>query len=149
MKDTELAMRLAKRCADRMYGSDRASRELGIEVSVTAPGRVSAYMTIGAAMLNGFAICHGGYIFTLADTAFAFACNAYDDLTVAAGGSIEFLRPAKEGDRLRADAVELSRSGRSGIYDVTVRNQDEVLVAVFRGRAHATGRRLLDAESDT
>lgn len=149
MTNTELAMQRAKRCADRMFGADQASRDLGIEISVTAPGKVSASMTVRASMLNGFAICHGGYIFTLADTAFAFACNAYDDLTVAAGASIKFLRPAREGDRLRADAEELSRSGRSGIYDVVVRNQADTRIAVFRGRAHATGKPLLDGKSDT
>ncbi len=140
---------LAQHCADRMYRSDQASQDLGIEITVAAPGKVSAHMIVRPPMLNGFAICHGGYIFTLADTAFAFACNAYDDLTVAAGASIEFLRPAREGDSLRADAAELSRSGRSGIYDVAVRNQDDILIAVFRGRAHATGKRLLGGESDT
>jgi acyl-CoA thioesterase len=140
---------LAQRCADRMYRSDQASQDLGIEITVTAPGKVSARMTVRPSMLNGFAICHGGYIFALADTAFAFACNAYDDLTVASGASIEFLRPAREGDRLRADAEELNRSGRSGIYDVVVRNQVDTRIAVFRGRAHATGKRLLDEKSDT
>ncbi len=149
MSKQELAKSCAERCAKRMYQSDQASRELGIDISVTAPGKVSARMTVRPSMLNGFAICHGGYIFTLADTAFAFACNAYDDLTVAAGASIEFLRPAREGDRLRADAEELSRTGRSGIYDVVVRNQDDAPIAVFRGRGHATGKRVLDEESDT
>jgi len=149
MTKQDLAQSCAKRCADRMYQSDQASRELGIDISVTAPGKVSARMTVRPSMLNGFDICHGGYIFTLADTAFAFACNAYDDVTVASGASIEFLRPAREGDRLRAEAEELSRSGRSGIYDVVVCNQDDTRIAVFRGRAHATGKRLLAGESDT
>lgn len=149
MTKPDLAKSCAQRCADQMYQSDQASRELGIDITVTAPGMVSARMTVLRSMLNGFDICHGGYIFTLADTAFAFACNAYNDLTVAAAASIEFLRPAREGDRLRADAEELSRSGRSGIYDVTVRNQDDIRIAVFRGRAHATGKPLLDGKSDT
>ncbi len=149
MTKQDLAKSCAQRCAKQMYQSDRASRELGIEITVTAPGKALATMTVRPSMLNGFAICHGGYIFTLADTAFAFACNAYDDLTVAAGASIEFLQPAREGDRLRAGAEELSRSGRSGIYDVVVRNQDDSRIAVFRGRAHATGKRLLVGESDT
>jgi acyl-CoA thioesterase len=149
MKKQDQAQNCAKQCADRMYQSDQASRELGIDISVAAPGKVSARMTVRPSMLNGFDICHGGYIFTLADTAFAFACNAYDDLTVAAGASIEFLRPARAGDQLCADAEELSRSGRSGIYDVVVRNQHDTRIAVFRGRAHATGKRLLEVESDT
>lgn len=139
----------AQHCAERMYGADRASQDLGIKITVTAPGAVTAEMTIRQGMLNGFDICHGGYIFTLADTAFAFACNAYDNLTVAAAASIEFLRPAREGDRLTADAAEIYRSGRSGLYDVVVRNQDGEQVAMFRGRAHATGKPLLAGKSDT
>ncbi|MDH4047538.1 MAG: hydroxyphenylacetyl-CoA thioesterase PaaI [Gammaproteobacteria bacterium] len=139
----------ARRCADRMYDNDRASRDLGIRVTVTAPGSVTAEMTVVKAMLNGFDVCHGGYIFTLADTAFAFACNAYDDLTVAAGASIEFLRPAVEGDQLTAVASEQSRSRRNGIYDVQVRNQHGKPVALFRGRAHATGEPLSERKSDT
>jgi acyl-CoA thioesterase len=139
----------AQHCADRMYAADRASQDLGVRIKVTAPGAVTAEMTIRPGMLNGFDICHGGYIFTLADTAFAFACNAYDNLTVAAAASIEFLHPAREGDRLTADAAEIHRSGRSGLYDVVVRNQHGEQVAVFRGRAHATGKPLLAGKSDT
>ena len=140
---------LAKRCATKMYGSDRASQDLGIDIDVVAAGTVKATMTVRASMLNGFAMCHGGYIFTLADTAFAFACNAHDNLTVAAAAGIEFLKPAHEGDRLVATAIERHRAGRSGIYDVEVRNQDKVLVALFRGRAHATGKPLASAQTDT
>jgi acyl-CoA thioesterase len=106
-------------------------------------------MTVRASMLNGFAICHGGYIFTLADTAFAFACNAHDNLTVAAAANIEFLRPVHEQDRLTAVASERHRAGRSGIYDVEVRSQDGALVALFRGRAHATGKPLMTSKTDT
>lgn len=140
---------LAKRCASRMYENDKASQDLGIGIDVVDAGRVNATMTVRASMLNGFAICHGGYIFTLADTAFAFACNAYDQLTVAAAASIEFLKPAYEGDRLAATATERHRAGRSGLYDVEVRNQDNVLVALFRGRAHATGKSLDSGKTDT
>jgi len=139
MSDIELA----ERCASRMYENDKASQDLGIEIDVVGAGKVNAAMAIRASMLNGFAICHGGYIFTLADTAFAFACNAHDNLTVAAAASIEFLKPACEGDRLVATAIERHRSGRSGIYDVEVRNQEGDIVAVFRGRAHATGKPLV------
>jgi acyl-CoA thioesterase len=142
-------LELAKRCADRMYAADEASRDFGIVISVTAPGVVKAEMTVRRSMLNGFAICHGGLIFTLADTAFAFACNAYDNVTVAAAASIEFLRPAREGDRLVAVAGELYREGRSGFYDIVVRNQSGNDVALFRGRAHATGKPLLATKSDT
>lgn len=140
---------LAKRCASRMYENDKASRELGIGIDVIDAGKVSATMTVRASMLNGFDICHGGYIFTLADTAFAFASNAHDNLAVAAAASIEFLKPAREGDRLSATAVERHRGGRSGIYDVEVHNQDKALVALFRGRAHATGKPLVSGETDT
>ena len=139
----------AQRCATRMYENDRASRDLGIEVEVTGVGAVSASMNVRRTMLNGFAICHGGFIFTLADTAFAFACNAYDNLTVAAAASIEFLRPAHENDRLTAVASESHRAGRTGVYDVEVRNQAGELVALFRGRSHATGKPLGTAETDT
>jgi acyl-CoA thioesterase len=142
-------LELAQRCADRMYAADRASRELGIEIRVIAPGTASAEMTIDARMLNGFGICHGGYIFTLADSAFAFACNAYDNVTVAAGASIEFLQPAREGERLSAVATERYRAGRRGIYEVVVRNALGQDVALFRGRAHATAKPLLMTESDT
>jgi acyl-CoA thioesterase len=140
---------LAQRCADRMYESDRASRDLGIVITVTAAGSATAEMRVQPSMLNGFDICHGGYIFTLADTAFAFACNAYDNVTVAAGASIEFLRPAKAGDVLTATATQQSRNGRSGIYDVVVTNSQGEEVAAFRGRAHASGKPLLARESDT
>jgi acyl-CoA thioesterase len=140
---------VAKRCATRMYENDKASRDLGIEIEVVGVGAVSATMKVRRSMLNGFAICHGGFIFTLADTAFAFACNAYDNLTVAAAASIEFLRPAHENDRLTAVASESHRAGRSGVYDVEVRNQAGELVALFRGRSHATGKVLGTAETDT
>lgn len=142
-------MDLAERCATRMYKNDQASQELGIDIKVVDVGKVSAAMSIRPSMLNGFAICHGGYIFTLADTAFAFACNAYDNLTVAAAASIEFLLPARQNDRLTAVASERHRARRSGIYDVEVRNQDGALVAIFRGRAHATGKSLESGETDT
>ena len=94
-------------------------------------------------MVNGFDVCHGGLLFTLADTAFAFACNAYDDLTFAAAASIDFLRPARLGDALRASAREDYRGSRSGFYTVEVRNQDDVVVAVFRGRSASKGKALL------
>jgi len=133
----------ARTCADALYAADAASRRLGIGIEVPAAGRATATMPVSAWMLNGHGLCHGGYIFTLADTAFAFACNAYDDITVAAAASIEFLRPAAAGDELTAVAREIERRGRSGIYDVEVRNQAGQRVALFRGRAFATGRPLL------
>ncbi len=101
-------------------------------------------MSITAAMVNGFGICHGGYIFTLADTAFAFACNAYDRVTVAAGASIDYLKQVHEGDALRADAREIHRGRRAGLYEVSVHKQNDELVAMFQGRSSALDRTLLN-----
>ena len=131
-------------CADRMYANDTASRALGIEVEIPETGSAVATMTVRPDMTNGFDLCHGGLIFTLADTAFAFACNAYDDVTVAGSGTVEFLRPAFEGDVLRAVALEEHRGKRSGVYAVEVVNQRDEFVALFRGRAVARGQSLLD-----
>lgn len=133
---------LARQCADRLVAHDTASRALGIAVEIPAAGEAVARMVVAATMINGFGVCHGGYLFTLADTAFAFACNAYGRVTVAAGASIDFLRPAHVGDRLEARAVEQHRGRSQGIYDVIVCNQDGRRVAVFRGRAQATDRPL-------
>jgi acyl-CoA thioesterase len=133
----------ARACADRMYVNDKASRALGIEIEIPEPGSAVASMTVREDMANGFDICHGGLIFTLADTAFAFACNAYDDVTVAGSGTVEFLRPAFVGDELRALALEEHRGKRSGVYAVEVVNQRDEFVALFRGRAVARGQSLL------
>jgi acyl-CoA thioesterase len=138
---------IAKKSRDAMWSNDLASQDLGIEVEVNAPGTSVARFEIRANMVNGHDICHGGYIFTLADTAFAFACNSYNRVTLAASGSIEFVRPGKLGDTLVAKAEEAHRGGRTGIYDVIVRNQDDALVAIFRGRSYATQQPLF--ESDT
>jgi len=134
---------LARRCAERMYGDDAASQSLGITISDVAAGTAIASMTVRDNMVNGHGICHGGYVFTLADTAFAFACNTYDDVTVAAGADISFLEPVHRGDELTATAVELSRRGRSGLYDVTVRTGAGTVVAEFRGRSRSLGRPML------
>ena len=101
-------------------------------------------MRIRPDMVNGHGICHGGLVFALADSAFAFACNSYGDNTVAAGASIEFLAPAREGDRLQANAAERWRAGRAGIYEIEVRNQRGELIALFRGRSHQIAGRLID-----
>lgn len=140
--DTDLVR--ARACAERMYADDLASQRLGIAIEVIGPGEVEATMAVREDMVNGHAICHGGYIFTLADTAFAFACNAYDRVTVAGGASIEFLAPARAGDRLRARANEVHRKGRSGVYDVRVSDSQDRLVAVFRGRSVTLDKTLLD-----
>jgi acyl-CoA thioesterase len=138
------ATTLALRCADAMYGRDLASQTLGITIDRVGAGTARARMTIRDDMLNGHRICHGGYVFTLADTAFAFACNTYDDVTVAAGADVTFLAPVQGGADLIATAVERSRRGRSGLYDVTVTTADGTVVAEFRGRSRSLGRHLLD-----
>ena len=127
-----------------MYAADLASQRLGIEISDVGPGRATASMTVRDDMVNGHGICHGGYVFTLADTAFAFACNTYDERTVAAGADVSFLEPVAAGARLTARATERSRRGRSGLYDVTVARADGVVVAEFRGRSRSMGQPLLD-----
>lgn len=133
----------AQQCAEKMYANDRASNALGIDIEILNVGEATASMHVRKDMLNGFDICHGGIIFALADTAFAFACNAYDDLTVAGGGDIEFLRPAVRGDQLRATATEEHRGRRRGIYRVEVRNQDEQLLALFHGQSVSRGEAIL------
>ncbi|PWU47859.1 hydroxyphenylacetyl-CoA thioesterase PaaI [Micromonospora sp. S4605] len=118
-----------------MFDADAASRSLGIELISAAEGAAEARMRVTGAMVNGHAIAHGGYVFLLADTAFALACNSHGPVTVAAGGEITFVRPAREGDLLIARATERTRYGRSGIYDVTVSREDGEVVAEFRGRS--------------
>ena len=125
----------ARRCADTMYANDRSSKALGIEIDIPAPGEAVATMTVRDDMVNGFDVLHGGLTFALADTAFAFACNAYDVQSFAASAQIEFLRPALRGDVLQASATEDHRGRRSGYYTVAVRNQQGELVALFRGRS--------------
>jgi acyl-CoA thioesterase len=117
-----------------MFDRDEASRSLGIELVDAGNGQATARMRVTAAMVNGHAIAHGGYLFLLADTAFACACNSHGPVTVAAGADISFLRPARAGDLLEASAKERVTSGRSGIYDVTV-TCDGAVVAEFRGRS--------------
>ena len=123
-----------------MFARDAASQSLGIRVDVPEPGQARASFVVTDKMLNGFGVCHGGFIFTLADTAFAFACNARDEVTVAAGATIDFLEAAHGGDELTATAVERRRRGRTGVYDVSVTNQSGAEIAIFRGRSHATRR---------
>jgi phenylacetic acid degradation protein PaaD len=136
-----LAQEVAARGAAEMWAGDRASQALGIEVTEVVPGRARARMTIAPSMVNGHSIAHGGYVFLLADTAFAFACNTYGEITVARSADITFLAPAREGDRLVADAVQRHRAGRNGIYDVTVRRDGSgEVVAEFRGHSRELGR---------
>jgi acyl-CoA thioesterase len=129
---------LAKHVGAGMFAADAASQSLGMSVVAMGPGYARISMTVRPDMLNGFKICHGGLITTLADSAFAFACNSSNELTLAAGIVVDFLAPAKQGDRLIAEAKEVALAGRSGIYDVTVTNQNGQIVAVLRGRSHRT-----------
>jgi len=134
--DEDLAgQALAQACADAMLGEDNASRGLGMALGRIGPGEAVMTMTVTDAMTNGHRICHGGFIFTLADSAFAFSCNSYNQRTVAQHCQVSFLKPAFCGDVLSAHALERWREGRSGIYDVAVRNQDGELVAEFRGHS--------------
>jgi phenylacetic acid degradation protein PaaD len=135
---------LARRAADALYAGDRASQMLGMLLESCEPGRAIVSMRVRADMVNGHGICHGGLIFALADSAFAFACNSYGDNTVAAGGAIEYLAPGREGDLLRATAGERWRAGRAGIYEIEVRNQRDETIALFRGRSHQIAGRLID-----
>jgi acyl-CoA thioesterase len=127
---------LAELAARTMYDNDAASQGLGARVVSVAPGLASMTMTVRADMLNGHKTCHGGFIFALADSTFAFACNSRNMATVASGCSIDYLAPAFEGDVLTAEAVEYSLAGRTGVYDVHVRNQDGKRIAIFRGRSY-------------
>jgi acyl-CoA thioesterase len=127
--------RLARQIADAMWARDRASQDLGMRVVDVGAGRACLAMTIRGDMLNGHGTCHGGFIFTLADSAFAYACNSHNHNTVAGGCTIEYLQPGRPGDLLTATAVETALSGRAGIYDVSVVNQHGELVAAFRGRS--------------
>ncbi|WP_119157619.1 hydroxyphenylacetyl-CoA thioesterase PaaI [Caldimonas tepidiphila] len=119
-----------------MFARDRAARSLGMRITAMAPGRATITMPVREDMLNGFDICHGGYITTLADTAFAYACNSYNELTVASGLAVDFVAPGREGDVLTAVAQEVSLAGRTGVYDVVVTNQRGERIALFRGRSY-------------
>jgi acyl-CoA thioesterase len=125
---------IARACAEAMWKGDDASKGLGMEIVEIKPGQAVMAMTVQPHMVNGQRICHGGFIFTLADSAFAFACNSRNERAVAAQGNITFIRPGKLGDRLVAAAREISRSGRSGIYDVRV-TAGEIVIAEFRGHS--------------
>jgi acyl-CoA thioesterase len=126
---------LARQVGNAMFAADAASRSLGMQIIAISPGYAKLSMQVCADMLNGHGIMHGGLTFTLADSAFAFACNSYNINTVAAGCSIEFLRAGKLGETLTAEAKETLLQGRHGIYDVTVTGEDGTLVAVFRGKS--------------
>jgi acyl-CoA thioesterase len=138
-------LELAKACADAMWADDQASQGLGMVVERVAPGEAVLSMTIRPDMTNGHGICHGGFIFTLADSAFAFACNTYNQRTVAQHCAVTFIRPGRRGDRLTAHAAERSRTGRSGIYDVTVRDGHGEVIAEFRGHSRTISGTLVSS----
>lgn len=130
------AMERARRVGDTMFAVDTASKDtMGMELLSCEPGRAVIRMTVQEKHLNGHQICHGGFIFTLADSTFAFACNSYNRNTVASGASIEFLKPAHAGDVLTCEGVEQILSGRHGVYDMKVTNQRGEVVAMFRGKS--------------
>lgn len=130
------AQALAERVAAAMFSLDRASQMMGMRILKVGPGHAELIMPVRDDMLNGHATCHGGFIFTLADSAFAFACNSNNQTTVASGACIDFLAPAREGDMLTAVAEERAASGRTGVYDIAVHNQRGETIALFRGKSH-------------
>jgi acyl-CoA thioesterase len=139
------AQRLAELSAEALFANDHASRNLGIGIEGVRPGFARLRMTVRKDMVNGHGMCHGGIVFALADSAFAVACNTHNAVTVAAAASIDFLAPAHEHDELTAEARELWRSKRSGIYEIAVINQRGETVALFRGRSHCIGGQLVPA----
>lgn len=138
-ENTDPAQELAERAANAMFSRDRAAQMLGMRVARVGPGHAEVVMRVLPEMINGHHVCHGGLVFSLADTAFAYACNSYNESTVAAAGSIDFLAPARAGDELTASASELWRSSRNGIYEIAVTNQHGERIALFRGRSHRIG----------
>lgn len=141
------AQQLADAAAAAMWSGDRACQALDMHIESVTPGRAALSMTVHENMVNGHNLCHGGYLFTLADSAFAYACNSENHSAVASGARIEFLAPGRLGDRLTATAQQLHQGKRTGLYDVTVTNQDGRTLAVFRGNAHRIGGHLVDSES--
>jgi acyl-CoA thioesterase len=127
---------VAEASRDTMWRNDRAAKALGIEIEAVGPGSATLSMTVREDMVNGHDLCHGGLVATLADTAFAYACNAYNEVTVASGFDINLVAGGRLGDRLTAVAVEVAKSGRTGVYDVAVRNAHGEAVAAFRGRSY-------------
>ena len=126
----------AEAVRDAMWVGDHATKMLGMRITAIAPGSATIEMTVRQDMLNGHAICHGGLITTLADSSFAFACNAYNELTVASGFTVDLVAPGRLGDVLTARCTELSKAGRTGVYDVEVTNQRGERIAIFRGRSY-------------
>jgi len=141
------AQALAERVGVAMIARDAASRMLGMHIDAMAPGYARVSMPVRDDMVNGHQTCHGGLIFSLADSAFAFACNSGNQNTVGAACNVDYLRPAFIGDVLIAEAEQRSRSGRTGVYDVTVRNQNDETIVLFRGRSHQVRGEVLEVMS--
>ncbi|HJV68009.1 hydroxyphenylacetyl-CoA thioesterase PaaI [Ideonella sp.] len=140
--------RVAEAVREAMWRDDRASKALGMQVLAIGPGTATLTMTVRDDMLNGHDICHGGLVTTLADSTFAFACNAYNEVTVASGFDVNLVAAAKLGDVLTATASEVNKAGRTGVYDIDVRNQRGERVAAFRGRSYTMkGRHVVDPSS--
>jgi acyl-CoA thioesterase len=138
------AQQLAEAATAAMYAKDMATQSLGMTIKAVGPGYAQLEMRIRPEMLNGHQTCHGGFIFALADSAFAFSCNSYNTNTVAAGCSIEYLAPGREGDLLTATAKEQSRQGKTGVYDIRVTNQEGISIALFRGKSHQIKGEVID-----
>ena len=148
MADALTAQQTADAVGVHMFARDRASKAMGMRIVAMSEGAAFLEMKVRDDMLNGFDICHGGFITTLADSAFAFACNSTGDVTVAAGLTVDFLAPARAGDVLTARAFEVVQAGRSGFYDITVTNQRNEQAALVRGRAHRMkGQRVLPGDA--
>ena len=130
------ALQLARDSANAMWSRDHAAQALGMVIADVKPGTARLTMLVSQNMVNGHAICHGGMLFTLADTAFAYACNSYNHNTVASACNIDFLAPAYVGDTLVAEALERSQSGRTGVYDVTISTSAGKTLALFRGKSY-------------
>jgi acyl-CoA thioesterase len=137
------SQRIAELSAQALFAGDHASRNLGFAIEEVRPGFARLRMTVRTDMVNGHGICHGGIVFALADSAFAVACNTYNAVTVAAAASIDFLAPARASEELIAEAREIWRSRRSGIYEVSVSNQRGETIALFRGRSHCIGGQIV------
>jgi acyl-CoA thioesterase len=146
--NTQTPQQLAQSCADAMFQRDQASRNLSMEITQVSPGKATVTMPVTGIMIQGHGSCHGGYLFTLADSAFAFACNSYNKATVASGCSIDYMLGAREGDLLTASAVEQSRGNRTGVYDITITNQNGHVVALFRGKSYQVRGEVIQSENN-
>jgi acyl-CoA thioesterase len=146
LQNATTAQQRAERAAAALFERDRASQALEMRLAAVRPGWARVVMRVRADMVNGHGVCHGGIVFALADSAFAFACNSHNESTVAAAASIDFLSGARAGDELTAEASELWRSRRSGIYEISVCNQRGECIALFRGRSHRIDGQVVSEE---